>query len=1267
MSGKDPRQVARDTADRTLTGLERMVQRAVAGVLDEVAEEFARSLEASGLPLTVVAAALAAGGDPIDDADLRRPAELWRSLLRRILAALLAVWEAAFKAVLRRFDVPPPPGSDDLVSRWLDDSFSVPEAAQQYMREAENRLSGVGDALWDAARRALADGMAAGEGADQLRKRLQRTFAEDGVELGDTRAERIARTETAAAWNRAALDGVNAMPPEVRPTYKTWLATMDTRTRPDHWAADGQTVLVAAPFLVDGEPLMHPGDPIASPANLVNCRCTVTFGYEPDPPPDEGRQYLDDAQIRRVVDYFEEQGIVRDAHTRPDLTAATGGPYTGSMVSLVPSAADLERLAVDGGLPPEELHCTLLFLGEADAIDAPTRAAIIDSLRSGMPGHMDQPDGLQPLDAEGFAISAFNPHHDDRDTCIVLGVGGLGLTDMHRSASDIVSDVFDLPDQHTPWIPHVTLTYTDDLAQVARLADRAGPIVFDRLRISFAGEVTDIPLGPEQDGDNAMPDNASVAAPPRRWSTPDDTGLAFENQETGDGRIFAPNSLYWESGPWPLQYADEMLGGHEGAELAGAIDQLSRDGDRIPGAGVLYTSQPSGQEAVRLLEQGAPLGVSVDLDDVDIEFIDRSHGEGDGEVVLMASYAAASALPLPGGSWLVSVTSADEIAASGGPVRTRRAVQWTTLPDGAVPVAALRALAQGPGVMTAAAGDADDPERGQVLFTESSGDFLMRITRGRVRGATLVTMPAFDRARIVLDPADDVAASDSGGGEEGVKAGPRMSEVVAFVASSPNPVTAAQVADHLGMSVSTARDYLGKAVKAGKLVRIALGLYVGAATLPEGEVSAAACGDLELPIHEDRDAGWDGDKAGSRVLDWATAEDGSVDAEQLARAFLYRDPDADPATLGAYKLGMADVVSSGGQDRLEIIPNGVVAAAGALQGARGGVDIPEDDQEQVRRSVSRLYERIGEKFGEPMSPPWDGDNEEEVEAAMAELEASAWTAMQDMPPMPAGWFREPTEEELPPGSGGVHYRNGRIFGWVAQAGEPHAGYPNRKLTIESLGDIDLTHFLRAKFPLNDGTFARVGAFTMNVPHTRDGAECENAACQWDDTRTVAGIVTVGMNSRGMWFSGAAAPWLAEWDRRVFTACQPSYHMRQGRDGRWQLRAVLSVPVPGHSSPLAASAVAHRANVALAASAAAAQPPAVAAPVVAGGDLRALAAALVTDTTLVDDLLTAMEVREQQRAAARAEIARLQQQVAPARAEIAASMSAQIKEGTGHAV
>ncbi|MFJ3249077.1 hypothetical protein [Streptomyces sp. NPDC086782] len=206
-----------------------------------------------------------------------------------------------------------------------------------------------------------------------------------------------------------------------------------------------------------------------------------------------------------------------------------------------------------------------------------------------------------------------------------------------------------------------------------------------------------------------------------------------------------------------------------------------------------------------------------------------------------------------------------------------------------------------------------------------------------------------------------------------------------------------------------------------------------------------------------------------------------------------------------------------------------------------------------------------------------------------ELEASAWQAVQQMPAMPAEWFREPTAEELPPGSGGVHYKDGRVYGWVARSGEPHAGYPGKQLTIDKLArqGLDTTHFLRAKFQLDDGTTAKVGAMTMNVGHHRDGAECETDACQFDDTRTVGGIVTVGLSKGGLWFSGAAAPWLSEWDRAVFQACQPSYHLKQDRSGTWQLRAVLTVPVPGHSSPLVAAvhAVAERAELALVASAA----------------------------------------------------------------------------------
>ncbi|WP_219515589.1 hypothetical protein [Nonomuraea ceibae] len=146
-------------------------------------------------------------------------------------------------------------------------------------------------------------------------------------------------------------------------------------------------------------------------------------------------------------------------------------------------------------------------------------------------------------------------------------------------------------------------------------------------------------------------------------------------------------------------------------------------------------------------------------------------------------------------------------------------------------------------------------------------------------------------------------------------------------------------------------------------------------------------------------------------------------------------------------------------------------------------------------------------------------------------------------------------------------------------------------------------------------------------------------------------MTVGMNSGGTWFSGAAAPWLSEWDRMVFAACQPSYHMWQERNGRWALRAVLSVPVPGHPSRLAASAVVERSNLALTASAT--PPPAPEAAAGLGGiDVAAMV------PTVVEEM--------ERRAERQAEVAKLAERLVLARAQIAASLADKTETMKGEA-
>ncbi|WP_086778060.1 ADP-ribosyltransferase [Streptomyces griseus] len=956
------------------------------------------------------------------------------------------------------------------------------------------------------------------------------------------------------------------------------------------------------------------GDPAVPPTyelEVINAVNASAYGTPPAPL----------AQIRAAADgsfqdriTWRPEDIVVDRRASAAVTASAG-EHNGAMIALVPAVQDAERLALTapGAELASELHLTLFYLGEAADWDEEQRADLISRLQS------RAPDIHEVVAGRAFGANQWNANGED--PCWVWSVSDdpdrpqhaptletarwaatYSLEEMHRQPA--------IPTQHSPWQPHVCAAYSSSPSLLNAMNQRLGPVTFDRLRVAFAGQYTDIPLGPAPEAPvtNDAEAEALSAMKPRPWHNPDDTALVYENLETGDGRVFRPRALYWGAGPWPLQYADEMLGAHQGAELAGAIFTLERDGDRIPGTGVLYPNRPAGADALTLLEEKAPLGVSVDLDDVSVEFVNRviteDGGEEDGVVIFAAALPRASVLRLRDGSYsLTASATSGWISAGASLAHTGSYGTILTGPGGRVEASAVTRAFSHLGLrdtgarVTAAAGDPNDEENGTVVHRESSGDLLMRVTRARVRGATLVSMPAYDTARIVLvdDPSPELAASTGDEADEDLAAGGGPSaahlQVVAFVKSSASPVGARMVSRALGMKMETARGHLARAAKAGRIVRLAPGLYVGPQHKSDEELEASASGQLDLPVEEDRDRPWDGDEAKARLLDAATV-DGTVDPDRLAAGFLWRDDDADPATAGAYRLPFADVIDG----ELRIVAAGVYAVAAALQGARGGVDIPEADADAAKGRVESLYGRLADTFDDPsIIPPWmnddgdhhdDEDDDGEETAAMKNLVASAWAAMQDLPPMPAAWFREPTPEELPPDSGGVHYANGRVYGWVAQRGVPHAAYPGRNLTIEKLAreGLDFSHFLRARFQLDDGSTVKVGAMTMNVGHDGDGAQCDDAVCQFDNSGTVGAIVTVGMSRGGLWFSGAGAPWLSAWDQTVFRACQPSYHLRGKRGGGWELRAVLDVPVPAHSSPLVA-AVIQRSNLALAASAA----------------------------------------------------------------------------------
>lgn len=124
-------------------------------------------------------------------------------------------------------------------------------------------------------------GILTGEAIPKLAKRLAK-------EVGDSNygaAIRNARTMATGAQNAGRNDSflrAKAMGINLR---KTWLATLDMRTRHEHRLLDGMTVDVFEPFEVEGEKIRFPGDPKAPGHLAYNCRCTMIgqiMGFERD-------------------------------------------------------------------------------------------------------------------------------------------------------------------------------------------------------------------------------------------------------------------------------------------------------------------------------------------------------------------------------------------------------------------------------------------------------------------------------------------------------------------------------------------------------------------------------------------------------------------------------------------------------------------------------------------------------------------------------------------------------------------------------------------------------------------------------------------------------------------------------------------------------------------------------------------------------------------------------------------------------------------------
>lgn len=172
------------------------------------------------------------------------------------------------------------------------------------------------------------------------------------------------------------------------------------------------------------------------------------------------------------------------AHT-VRLADAEQARAAGGLIALYPRAADAQTLAIAGGEAVEDLHLSLVDFGKDvhGSSDAQLKQRL-DALTAA---------STHPIEAQVFGHAVLNPDHGPNIAAVVYLVGDSNdLVSLRRQILQFSEQFPELPTQHEPWVSHITASY--GLSDM--FLTYTGPVVFDRIGLSWAGHITYFPLVP---------------------------------------------------------------------------------------------------------------------------------------------------------------------------------------------------------------------------------------------------------------------------------------------------------------------------------------------------------------------------------------------------------------------------------------------------------------------------------------------------------------------------------------------------------------------------------------------------------------------------------------------------------------------------------------------------------------------------------------------------------------------------------------------------
>lgn len=125
----------------------------------------------------------------------------------------------------------------------------------------------------------LLQGVLQGDSIPRIAKRLRNVST-----MNMNASIRNARTMVTNTENKGRQDSYEKAQADGVIMKKVWRSVSDGRTRHAHRKLNGQMVDIDQPFDSELGPIRFPGDPLAKPANVYNCRCTMKtkiVGFKP--------------------------------------------------------------------------------------------------------------------------------------------------------------------------------------------------------------------------------------------------------------------------------------------------------------------------------------------------------------------------------------------------------------------------------------------------------------------------------------------------------------------------------------------------------------------------------------------------------------------------------------------------------------------------------------------------------------------------------------------------------------------------------------------------------------------------------------------------------------------------------------------------------------------------------------------------------------------------------------------------------------------------